>query len=220
MTRRAATALHVTLILIGALLLLLLRDPALVGAYRRHPGHARHHGPDCSRCSDRVGGGAGGPSLQRSIRPTENTPELALRFRAWSALLLVVGGALILVPAIAEIWLGLGAAGVWLFAVYGAAGAIAILGVLAYSLSLCCRETTGRAQGTQAEEGKAAAGQAKCDAGRQMPTSNRNSKQTPRQSPKQTPRQAQKQTPRQARNRHRAGTRYDCSRVTDADITG
>ena len=135
MTRRAATALHVTLILIGALLYFFFVIPrwwVLIGDI---PGTLATTGRIAAGVPIALAAVPVVLLLQRSIEPTENTPELALRFRAWSALLLVVGGALILVPAIAEIWLGLGAAGVWLFAVYGAAGAIAILGVLAYSLS-------------------------------------------------------------------------------------
>jgi hypothetical protein len=73
--------------------------------------------------------------LRQALGRKVKTPELALRLRAWSAVLHVVAGALILLAAIAEIWLGLGAAGPYLFAVYGAAGAIAILGALALYLS-------------------------------------------------------------------------------------
>jgi hypothetical protein len=73
--------------------------------------------------------------LRQSLGRKVKTPELALRLRAWSAVLHVVAGALILLTAIAEIWLGLGGAGPYLFAVYGAAAAIAILGALALYLS-------------------------------------------------------------------------------------
>lgn len=74
-------------------------------------------------------------TLQRSLKSQPAAPELALRFRAWSAVLHVVSGILIIATAVAEIWLGLDAAGPWLFAVYGAAGAIAVLAVLAFVLS-------------------------------------------------------------------------------------
>ena len=135
MTRRAATALLVTLFVIGGLLYFLFVLPrwwVLTGAI-----------PSTLATAGRIAAGvpialAAVPvvlTLQRSIRSAERAPELALRLRAWSALLLVIGGALILVAAIAEIWLGLGAAGPWLFAVYGAAAATAILGVLAFYLS-------------------------------------------------------------------------------------
>lgn len=135
MTRRAAIALHVTLILIGALLYFLFVIPrwwVLTGEI-----------PNTLATTGRIAAGvpialAAIPvvlTLQRSIEPGEHTPEFALRLRAWSALLLGIAGALILIAAIAEIWLGLGAAGPWLFAVYGAAGSTAILGVLAFYLS-------------------------------------------------------------------------------------
>jgi hypothetical protein len=135
MTRRAAIALHVTLILIGALLYFLFVIPrwwVLTGEI-----------PNTLATTGRIAAGvpiamAAIPvvlTLQRSIEPGAHSPEFALRLRAWSALLLGIAGALILIAAIAEIWLGLGAAGPWLFAVYGAAGSIAILGVLAFYLS-------------------------------------------------------------------------------------
>lgn len=64
------------------------------------------------------------------------TPEIALRLRAWSAVLHVVAGVLIVLTAVAEIWLHTPAAGPWLYALYGAAGSIAILAALAWWLSL------------------------------------------------------------------------------------
>jgi hypothetical protein len=67
-------------------------------------------------------------------------PELALRLRAWSAVLHVVAGVLVLAAAIAEIWLRLDSAGPWLFALYGAAAAIALLGILAFSLSFVAEQ--------------------------------------------------------------------------------
>jgi 4-amino-4-deoxy-L-arabinose transferase-like glycosyltransferase len=73
--------------------------------------------------------------LKLALGRKARTPELALRLRAWSAVLHVVAGVLILVTAIVEIWLRLAVGGPYLFAVYGAAGAIAILAVLALYLS-------------------------------------------------------------------------------------
>jgi len=73
--------------------------------------------------------------LQAALRGTPRTPEIALRLRAWSAVLHVVAGVLILLAAIAEIWLSLDAGGPYLFGVYGAAGAIAILAFLGLYLS-------------------------------------------------------------------------------------
>ena len=73
--------------------------------------------------------------LQAALRNKQSSPEIALRLRAWSAVLHVVAGVLILLAAIAEIWLSLEAGGPYLFGVYGAAGAIAILAFLALYLS-------------------------------------------------------------------------------------
>ena len=73
--------------------------------------------------------------LQAALKSKPPTPEIALRLRAWSAVLHVVAGVLILLAAIAEIWLSLETGGPWLFAVYGAAAAIAILAFLALYLS-------------------------------------------------------------------------------------
>ena len=73
--------------------------------------------------------------LQAALRGTPRSPEIALRLRAWSAVLHLVAGVLILLAAIAEIWLSLETGGPYLFGVYGAAGAIAILALLALYLS-------------------------------------------------------------------------------------
>jgi cytoskeletal protein RodZ len=74
-------------------------------------------------------------NLRHSLKPEFGIPELALRLRAWSAVLHVVAGVLIILTAIVEIWLDLYAAGPWLFAVYGAAASIAVLAVVAFYLS-------------------------------------------------------------------------------------
>ena len=63
-------------------------------------------------------------------------PEIALRLRAWSAVLHVVAGVLIVLTAVAEIWLHSSTIAPWLYALYGAAGSIAILAGLAWWLSL------------------------------------------------------------------------------------
>ena len=73
--------------------------------------------------------------LQHSLTAVPKPPEVALRLRAWSAVLHVIAGILIVVTAVAEIWLSLEVAGPWLFAVYGGAGAIAVLAVLAFAWS-------------------------------------------------------------------------------------
>lgn len=74
-------------------------------------------------------------SLQRSLKDGSAVPELALRLRAWSGVLHIVAGVLIVLTAVAEIWLTSPKAAPWLFAVYGAAAAIAVLGVAAFALS-------------------------------------------------------------------------------------
>lgn len=132
---RAARGLHLALILLGALLYLFFVLPrwwVLTGDV-----------PSTLATAGRLAAGipialAALPvltilrqSLGRKVKP----PELALRLRAWSAVLHVVAGALILLAAVVEIWLHLGAAGPYLFAVYGAAASIAILAVLALYLS-------------------------------------------------------------------------------------
>jgi len=135
MPRRAATALHLALTLIGAVLYIVFVLPrwwVLTGDV-----------PSTPAAIGRIAAGvpialAAVPimlNLRQALQPGLHTPELALRLRAWSAVLHVVAGVLIILTAIAEIWLGLGAAGPWLFAVYGAAAAIAILGVAAFFLS-------------------------------------------------------------------------------------
>ncbi|RFD26839.1 hypothetical protein MUBE_03345 [Mycobacterium uberis] len=69
-------------------------------------------------------------------RKTElGIPQLALSIRIWSIVAHVLAGVLIVGNAIGEIWLSLDAAGQWLFGIYGAAAAIAVLGSAAFYLS-------------------------------------------------------------------------------------
>jgi len=135
MQRRAATALHLALFLAGAVLYFVFVLPrwwVLTGDI-----------PTTLATVGRIAAGvpiaaAGVPvmlNLRESLKTEGGTPELALRLRAWSAVLHVVAGVLIILTAIAEIWLGLGTAGPWLFATYGAAAAIAVLGIGAFYLS-------------------------------------------------------------------------------------
>jgi hypothetical protein len=135
MQRRAATTLHLALSVVGIVLYVLFVLPrwwVLTGDF-----------PDTLATVGRVAAGvpialAAIPvvlSLRQSIKPESGTPELALRLRAWSAVLHVVAGVLIILTAIAEIWISIDAAGPWLFAVYGAAAAIAMLAIAAYYLS-------------------------------------------------------------------------------------
>jgi len=74
-------------------------------------------------------------TLQRSLKDESLLPALALRLRAWSAVLHVIAGMLIVVTAVAEIWLRSPAAAPWLFGVYGGAGALAVVATLAFVLS-------------------------------------------------------------------------------------
>lgn len=74
-------------------------------------------------------------TLLRTRRPEFGTPRLALRLRTLSIALHVLAAALILGAAISEIWLDLDTAGTWLFGIYGAAAATALLGIFAFYLA-------------------------------------------------------------------------------------
>jgi hypothetical protein len=74
-------------------------------------------------------------TLLRTRRPELGTPQLALSIRLWSIIAHVLAGVLIIGTAISEIWLSLDAAGQWLFGIYGAAAAIAVLGIFGFYLS-------------------------------------------------------------------------------------
>lgn len=71
----------------------------------------------------------------RTRKPEFGTPRLALTMRIISIALLVLAGVLIIGTAISELWLSLDSAGQWLFGIYGAAAAIALLGVLGFHLA-------------------------------------------------------------------------------------
>lgn len=135
MQRRAATALHLALCVVGGALYFIFILPrwwVLIGDI-----------PTTLATVGRIAAGvpialAAVPvvlNLRHSLKPEFGIPELALRLRAWSAVLHVVAGVLIILTAIVEIWLDLYAAGPWLFAVYGAAASIAVLAVVAFYLS-------------------------------------------------------------------------------------
>jgi hypothetical protein len=68
-------------------------------------------------------------------KPEFGTPALALTLRTWSVVAHVAAGVLIVGTAISEIWLSLDNVGQWLFGVYGAAAAIALLGIAGFHLS-------------------------------------------------------------------------------------
>src|SRR6478736_10103087 len=74
-------------------------------------------------------------TLLKKRRPEFGTPQLALSLRLWSIIGHVLAGAMIIVTAVVEIWVSLDRAGPWLFAVYGAAAAIAVLSALAFYLA-------------------------------------------------------------------------------------
>lgn len=74
-------------------------------------------------------------TLLRTRKPEFGTPQLALTLRTWSIALHVLAGVLILGAGISEIWLSLDDAGPWLFGIYGAAAAIALLGALSFHLA-------------------------------------------------------------------------------------
>lgn len=74
-------------------------------------------------------------TLLRTRKPELGTPQLALSIRTWSIVAHVLAGVLIIGTSISEIWFSLDKAGPWLFAIYGAAAAIAVLGFFAFYLS-------------------------------------------------------------------------------------
>lgn len=74
-------------------------------------------------------------TLLRSRKPELGTPQMALSLRVRSIVAHVLAGVLIVGTAISEIWLSLDKAGQYLFAIYGAAAAIALLGFFAFYLS-------------------------------------------------------------------------------------
>lgn len=74
-------------------------------------------------------------TLLRTRKPELGTPQLALSMRVRSIVAHVLAGVLIIGTAISEIWFSLDTAGRYLFAIYTAAAAIAILGIFAFYLS-------------------------------------------------------------------------------------
>jgi len=74
-------------------------------------------------------------TLLRTRKPEFGTPRLALTLRVVAIALLVLASVLIIGTAISELWLSLDSAGQWLFGIYGAAAAVALLGVLGFHLA-------------------------------------------------------------------------------------
>ena len=90
-------------------------------------------------------------------KPEFGTPALALTLRTWSVIAHVAAGVLIAGTAISEIWLSLDSVGQWLFAVYGAAAAIAILGIAGFYLSFVAESPPPTAETAEGPKGKEAA---------------------------------------------------------------
>lgn len=74
-------------------------------------------------------------TLLRTRKPEYGTPQLALTLRISSIVLHVMSGLLIVGTAVGEIWLSLDSAGRWLFGIYGAAAAVALLGMFTFYLA-------------------------------------------------------------------------------------
>lgn len=74
-------------------------------------------------------------TLLRTRKPELAIPQLALTIRTCSIVAHVLAGVLIIGTAISEHWFSLDSAGQWLFAIYGAAAGIGVLGFLAFYLS-------------------------------------------------------------------------------------
>ena len=114
-------------------------------------------------------------TLLRTRKPEFGTPQLALTLRVWSIVLHVLAGVLIIGAAISEIWLSLDTAGPWLFGIYGAAAAIALLGALGFYLAYVAElpppppkplkpKTQTRRRGRGADDDDAAADDDQADA--------------------------------------------------------
>jgi hypothetical protein len=74
-------------------------------------------------------------TLLRTRGQELGTPHMALTLRTSSIALHVLAGVLIVGTAISEIWFSLDIAGRWVFGIYGAAAAIALLGIFAFYLA-------------------------------------------------------------------------------------
>ena len=135
MGRRAATALHLALVLLGVLLYVIFVLPRWWVLTGDIPSGLATAGRLATGVPIALAALPVLAILRSALARKAKTPELALRLRAWSAVLHVVAGGLILLAAIVEIWLRLRVGGPYLFAVYGAAASIAVLAVLALYLS-------------------------------------------------------------------------------------
>ncbi|BBZ25346.1 hypothetical protein [Mycolicibacter hiberniae] len=73
--------------------------------------------------------------LKQARKPEFGTPQLALTLLTGSIVAHAVAAVMIAGTAVSEIWLSLDDAGMWLFGIYGAAAAIALLGIGAFYLA-------------------------------------------------------------------------------------
>lgn len=135
MGRRAARATHLALWLVGALLYVVFVIPRWWVLTGDIPATAATFGRIVTGFPIAAAAVPVGLSLQRALKQESRIPELALRLRAWSAVLHVIAGVVIIATAVAEIWLNSQAAAPWLFGVYGGAGSLAVLAALAFVLS-------------------------------------------------------------------------------------
>ncbi|GAY14103.1 hypothetical protein [Mycobacterium sp. shizuoka-1] len=135
MGRAAATALHLTLWVLGGVLYFLFVLPR----WWELMGDTTHTlGTVLRIVTGVLFALAALPvllTLLRTRKPEYATPPLALRLRLSAVVLHLLAGVLIVGTAVAEIWVSLDAGGPWLFGVYGAAAAVAILGLLAFYLA-------------------------------------------------------------------------------------
>lgn len=135
MGRRTARALHLALSTVGAALYFLFVIPRWWVLTGDIPATLAEVGRIATGFPIAAAAIPVALTLRSSLQPKERIPELALRLRAWSAALHLVAGVLIILTAVAEIWLPLHSAGPWLFGAYGAAGSVTILAVAAFALS-------------------------------------------------------------------------------------
>jgi hypothetical protein len=136
MRRRFAILWHVTLLLLAGAayyFVVLPRTPELMGQISHAVGTTGR-----IICAVLVGLMALPVvfTLLRTRRPESNTPRLALRLQTGSIVAHVLAAVLIAGTAVSEIWLSPDTVGQWLFGVYGAAAAIAVLGAFSFYLSL------------------------------------------------------------------------------------
>ena len=143
-----------------------LRPAALVGVDGRHLAHPWHGAAHRHRRAYRPGRTAGRvhavahpPARVRHPDARADPADLVDR-AACTGRWLFVGA------AVSEIWLSLDSAGQWLFGIYGAAAAVALLGVLAFYLAV--RRRTAAAT-TQTAEGQAAQSPPRSQEGRSCP---------------------------------------------------